>query len=53
MKVSVVIPTYNRINLLERAVNSVIRQTKNAFEIIVLDEGSDYNSSEMVKQKFC
>ena len=40
MKVSVVIPTYNRINLLERAVNSVIQQTKSVYEIIVVDDGS-------------
>ena len=52
MKVSVVIPTFNRINLLERAVNSVIQQTKDPYEIIVVDDGSDDRSSEMVKQKF-
>ena len=52
MKVSVVIPTFNRIKLLERAVNSVIRQTKDPYEIIVVDDGSDDDSSEMVKQKF-
>ena len=52
MKVSVVIPTFNRINLLERAVNSVIKQTKEPNQIIVVDDGSDDNSSEMVKQKF-
>ena len=52
MKVSVVIPSFNRINLLERAVNSVIQQTKDPYEIIVVDDGSDDRSSEMVKQKF-
>ena len=38
--------------MLERAVNSVIQQTKDPYEIIVVDDGSDDRSSEMVKQKF-
>lgn len=39
-KVSVVIPTHNRPELLPRAVQSVLKQTFQDFEIIIVDDGS-------------
>lgn len=39
--VSVIIPTYNRKNVLERAINSVLTQTFTDYELIVVDDGSD------------
>ena len=37
---SVIIPTYNRESVIERAVQSVFSQTLNDFEIIIVDDGS-------------
>ena len=37
---SVIIPTYNRLDLLKRAINSVLNQTFQEFEIIVVDDCS-------------
>ena len=39
-KVSVVIPTYNRSNTLERAVDSVLSQNYDEFELFVVDDAS-------------
>jgi glycosyltransferase involved in cell wall biosynthesis len=46
--VSIVIPTRNRIDLLDRAINSVINQTYTDWEIIVVDDAStDQTESTM------
>lgn len=41
MKVTVVIPVYNRTHLINRAVKSVLEQTRTPAEIIVVDDGSN------------
>jgi glycosyltransferase involved in cell wall biosynthesis len=46
--VSVIIPTYNRADLLTRAVGSVQNQTYPNIEIIVVDDGSQKNPADVL-----
>lgn len=45
---SVIIPTYNRANLLMIAVKSVLQQKFKDFELIIVDDGSDDGTKEAI-----
>lgn len=50
--ISVVIPTFNRADTLARAVESVQRQSLPPHEIIIVDDGSDDSTRELVAKRF-
>ena len=52
INISVVIPTYNRKELLKRSIDSVINQTIKPSEIIIVDDGSNDGTEAMVKKKY-
>lgn len=47
---SVIIPTYNRAELLKRALQSLVAQTCKDFEVIVCDDGSTDHTTEVVSE---
>lgn len=46
---SVVIPSYNREDVVSRAIDSVLNQTLQDFEILVIDDGSKDNTKHIVE----
>ncbi len=47
--VSVIIPTFNRCGFLQEAVDSVLRQSYRPLEVIIVDDGSEDSSYELIK----
>ena len=48
--ISIIMPTYNRAKYIEKALDSIKRQTFKDYEIIVVDDGSTDNTKEIVEQ---
>ncbi|MGB7730546.1 MAG: glycosyltransferase family A protein, partial [Candidatus Acidiferrum sp.] len=51
-KVSVIIPTYERAEKVQRAIESVLGQTVTDFEVIVVDDGSSDGTGNVLAEKF-
>lgn len=47
--ITVIIPTYNRGNTIKRAIDSVLNQTILDIELIIIDDNSDDDTQEVVK----
>ena len=52
MKISVIIPTYNRILFLKRSIDSVLEQSLKPYEVIIVDDGSSDGTSTMIKKNY-
>lgn len=47
---TIVIPTYNRVHLLSKAIESVIAQTYSNWELIVVDDGSTDSTQQLISK---
>ncbi len=50
VKVSVLMPSYNHGRFIEAAIESVLTQTYQDFELIIVDDGSSDNSAEIISR---
>lgn len=48
-EVSIIIPTYNRAHILPRAIQSILNQTFQNFEIIIVDDGSTDHTGDVLE----
>jgi glycosyltransferase involved in cell wall biosynthesis len=48
-KVSIILPTYNRAHIIEKAIQSVLNQTYQDFEIIIIDDGSKDDTKKIIR----
>ncbi len=50
MEISVVIPVYNRADMIVRALDSLVNQTYKDFEVLIIDDGSNDTIKQVVDQ---
>ena len=51
-KFSIIMPTYNRAFCIKNAINSLLEQTFKNWELIIVDDGSDDNTFELLKNNY-
>jgi len=51
-KISIIIPTYNNGNFIERCLDSLLNQTYTNLEIIVVNDGSKDETDRIIKEKY-
>ena len=49
-KVTIIIPIYNAYEMTERCLDSVIKQTYKDIEVIIINDGSKYNSINKINK---
>jgi glycosyltransferase involved in cell wall biosynthesis len=49
-KISIIIPSYNREKLIIRSINSILNQTYQNIEVILIDDGSTDNTKKVISQ---
>ena len=50
IKFSIIVPVYNRAKIVNKAIDSVIKQTYQNWELVLINDGSKDNSLEILKQ---
>ncbi|NLT51844.1 MAG: glycosyltransferase [Ignavibacteria bacterium] len=48
-KISVLLPVYNSVGYIKEAIESVLIQTFSDFELLIIDDGSDYKCDKIIK----
>ena len=49
---SIIMPTFNRADIICRAIDSVLSQTYKNFELIIIDDGSTDGTSELIAERY-
>lgn len=48
--ISVIVPVYNAESILRRCVDSILKQSYQSFEVILIDDGSEDNSGRICEE---
>lgn len=50
---SIIMPCFNRKDVIDEAITSVLRQTHKSYELIIIDDGSDDGTAEFIRATYC